>query len=60
MVGLSVVFMAATFVVFALSGVFAATMRDRVLARPRVMTWMRCTFAATYVLLAGRLALQSR
>lgn len=60
MVGLSLVFMAATFVVFALYGVFAATMRTRVLARPRVMAWMRRTFAATYVLLAGRLALQSR
>ena len=60
MVGLSLVFMAATFVVFALYGVFAATMRDHVTARPRVMTWMRRTFAATYVLLAGRLALQSR
>lgn len=60
MVGLSLVFMAATFAVFALYGVFAATMRDRVLSRPRVMTWMRRTFAATYVLLAGRLALQSR
>ncbi|HWR86395.1 MAG TPA: LysE family translocator [Rhodoglobus sp.] len=58
MVGLSAVFMAVTFVVFALYGVFAATMRSRVLERPRVMTWLRRTFAATYVLLAGRLAVE--
>lgn len=60
MVGLSLVFMALTFVVFALYGVFAATMRAQVLGRPKVMTWLRRSFAATYVLLAGRLALESR
>lgn len=60
MVGLSLVFMALTFVVFALYGVFAATMRAQVLGRPRVMTWLRRSFAATYVLLAGRLALETR
>ncbi|MBF4459559.1 LysE family translocator [Pseudoclavibacter sp. VKM Ac-2867] len=60
MVGLSLVFMALTFIVFALYGVFAATMRNRVISRPKVMTWLRRTFAATYVLLAGRLALESR
>jgi threonine/homoserine/homoserine lactone efflux protein len=57
MVGLSVIFMAVTFIVFALYGVFAAGMRSRVLSRPRVVAWMRRSFAATYVLLAGRLAL---
>lgn len=60
MIGLSAVFMAATFVVFALYGLFAAGMRSRVLARPRVVAWMRRSFAATYVLLAGRLALADR
>lgn len=60
MVGLSLVFMALTFIVFALYGVFAATMRNQVISRPKVMTWLRRTFAATYVLLAGRLALESR
>ena len=59
MTGLSLVFMAVTFIVFALYGVFAATMRRQVQARPRVVTWMRRTFAATYVLLAGRLAVSS-
>ncbi len=60
MVGLSLVFMAATFVVFAVYGLFASAMRSRVLSRPRVVTWMRRSFAATYVLLAGRLALTQR
>jgi len=60
MVWLSLVFMGATLVVFSLYGVFAATMRSRVLTRPRVMAWMRRTFAGAYVMLAGRLALESR
>ncbi len=60
MVGLSLVFMALTFVVFALYGVFAAVMRQKVITRPMVMAWLRRTFVATYVLLAGRLALESR
>src|SRR5699024_5221429 len=50
MAGLSVVFMAVTFAVFALYGVFAATMRHQVISRPRVMTRLRRTFAGTYVL----------
>lgn len=57
---LSAVFMAVTFVVFALYGVFAAAVRRGVISRPRVVAWMRRTFAATYVLLAGRLAFESR
>ena len=60
MIWLSLVFMAATFVVFSGYGIFAATMRRQVISRPKVMAWLRRTFAATYVLLAGRLALESR
>lgn len=60
MVWLSLVFMALTFVVFAIYGVLAATMRNHVITRPKVMAWLRRTFAATYVLLAGRLALETR
>lgn len=60
MVGLSLVFMLVTFVVFAVYGVFASVVRRHVVGRPRVVTWMRRTFAGTYALLAGRLALQSR
>ncbi|GAA1846454.1 LysE family translocator [Agromyces salentinus] len=58
MATLSLVFMALTFVVFALYGIFAATMRNQVISRPRVMAWLRRTFAGTYVILAGRLALE--
>ncbi len=60
MLALSGVFMLVTFLVFALYGVFAAAVRGHVIGRPRVVVWMRRTFAATYVALAGRLALTSR
>jgi threonine/homoserine/homoserine lactone efflux protein len=59
MMGLSGVFMALTFIVFAVYGVFAATVRTQVISRPKVMLWPRRTFAATHVLLAGRLAAES-
>jgi threonine/homoserine/homoserine lactone efflux protein len=57
---LSGVFMAVTFVVFAAYGVFAAAVRDHVISRPRVMTWMRRTFAGAFVALGARLAADSR
>ena len=60
MVGLSLIFMAVTFIVFGLYGAFAASVRTHVITRPRVVAWLRRTFAATYVLLAGRLAIESR
>jgi threonine/homoserine/homoserine lactone efflux protein len=60
LLGLSGVFMLATLVVFAAYGVFAAAMRTRVLERPRVLSWLRRSFAGSYVLLAGRLAVSDR
>lgn len=60
MLGLSAVFMALTFVVFAAYGALAAGLRNQVLSRPRVLVTMRKVFAATFVALAGRLAVQSR
>jgi threonine/homoserine/homoserine lactone efflux protein len=60
MVGLSAVFMAMTFVVFAVYGVFAAAVRRHVIARPRVVTWMRHTLAGSFVALSAKLALASR
>ncbi|MBN9795129.1 LysE family translocator [Pseudonocardia sp. TMWB2A] len=60
MTWLSLVFMAVTFVVFAAYGIFATAMRNQVITRPKVMAWLRRTFATTYVLLAGRLAVESR
>jgi threonine/homoserine/homoserine lactone efflux protein len=46
--------------VFALYAVFAAAVRTQVISRPKAMLWLRRIFAATYVLLAGRLAAESR
>ncbi len=60
MLELSGVFMAMTFVVFAVYGLFAAAMRDQVISRPRVMTWLRRTFAAAFVGLGAKLALTER
>jgi len=60
MLMMSSVFMAMTFVVFALYGLFAARMRDQVISRPVVMTWMRRSFAAAFVALGVKLALAER
>ena len=60
MTGLSLAFMAMTFAVFALYGLFAAAVRDRVISRPRVLAWMRRGFAAAFVALGARLAVQER
>jgi threonine/homoserine/homoserine lactone efflux protein len=57
MLELSGVFMIMTFVVFVIYGIFAAAVRTKVLRRPKVMTWMRRAFAASFVALAGKLAL---
>ncbi|MPZ65778.1 MAG: LysE family translocator [Pseudonocardiaceae bacterium] len=60
MVELSAVFMLVTFAVFVVYGVFAATVRNRMISSPRVMTWMRRVFAGSFVALAGRLAFTDR
>lgn len=60
MTWLSAVFMALTFVVFVGYGLFAAAVRDHVISRPRVLTWMRRTFAAAFVGLGAKLALSER
>lgn len=60
MLELSAVFMAMTFAVFAVYGLFAAAMRDRVISRPAVMAWMRRIFAGAFVALGARLALQEK
>ena len=57
---LSGVFMLMTFVVFVGYGLFAASIRDHVISRPRVLTWMRRSFAAAFVALGARLALTDR
>jgi threonine/homoserine/homoserine lactone efflux protein len=60
MMVLSGVFMALTFVVFVGYGLFAASIRNHIISRPRVLTWMRRTFAAAFVALGAKLAFAER
>ena len=52
------VFMALTFVIFVLYGLFAATARDYVLGSERVLAWLNRGFAAIFAGLAARLAIE--
>jgi threonine/homoserine/homoserine lactone efflux protein len=60
MLMLSGVFMLMTFVVFVAYGLLAASIRDHVISRPKVLTWMRRTFAAAFVALGAKLAVADR
>jgi threonine/homoserine/homoserine lactone efflux protein len=57
---LSAAFMLMTFVVFVGYGLFAASIRDHVITRPKVLTWMRRTFAGAFALLGAKLAFAER
>jgi len=57
---LSAVFMLLTFIVFAGYGLFAAAIRNHVISRPRVLTWMRRAFAGAFAALGAKLALAER
>jgi threonine/homoserine/homoserine lactone efflux protein len=57
---LSGVFMALTFVVFVGYGLFAAAIRNHVISRPQVLTWMRRSFAGAFALLGAKLAFADR
>jgi len=50
------VFMAATLVVFVVYGLFAGAVREKVISRPRVLVWIRRSFAAAFVGLGAKLA----
>jgi threonine/homoserine/homoserine lactone efflux protein len=56
MLELSLAFMVMTFAVFIVYGVFAASVRDHVISRPRILVWMRRTFAAAFVGHGAKLA----
>jgi len=60
MLELSAVFMLMAWVVFVLYGLFAAGVRDRVVSRPDVMTWLRRAFAGGFALLGAGPALADR
>jgi threonine/homoserine/homoserine lactone efflux protein len=57
---LSGIFMLLTFAVFVIYGLFAASVREHIISRPRVLTWMRRTFAAAFVALGAKLAFAER
>ena len=57
---LSGVFMLETFVVFVAYGLLAAAARNEVIARPRILLWLRRGIAAAFVALGVRLATSSR
>lgn len=54
------VFMAMTFGVFVLYGVFASAIRNYVLSRPNLLVWVRRTVAASFAAFAARLAVAER
>ncbi|MBT3373349.1 MAG: LysE family translocator [Rhodospirillaceae bacterium] len=60
MLGLGAVFMAMTFAVFILYGLFAAAVRDSIISRPKVMIWFRRAFAGAFIALGLKLALAER
>jgi threonine/homoserine/homoserine lactone efflux protein len=60
MLALSAIFMLMTFVVFVGYGLFAASVRDHVISRPRVLTLMRRSFAGAFVALGAKLAFAER
>jgi threonine/homoserine/homoserine lactone efflux protein len=60
MAGLSAVFMLLTFIIFVGYGLCAAAVRQHLITRPRVLTWLRRAFAGAFVGLGARLALAER
>ena len=52
------IFMALTFAVFVLYGVFAAAARAKLLQSTRIMAWLNRSFAAVFAALATRLAFE--
>ncbi len=60
MLVMSGIFMLITFLVFAVYGLLAASVRDQVLSRPKVLAWMRRVFAGAFAALGAKLALTDR
>lgn len=58
MVTLGAVFMAMTLIVFCIYGLFAASMRDQLSRRPKILTWLRRGFSAAFAGLAAKLAIE--
>jgi threonine/homoserine/homoserine lactone efflux protein len=60
MLELGAVFMAVTLAIFVVYGMLAASVRDRVLSRPRVTAWLRRVFAGSFAALGARLVFAER
>ena len=60
MLGLALLFMLLTFIVFVGYGLFASATRHYLQSSPRAMTWLRRSFAGAFGLLGLRLALAER
>lgn len=60
MLALSGWFMAMTFAVLVVYGLFAAGVREHVIARPKVLQWLRRSFAAGFAALGAKLAFADR
>lgn len=60
MSALSAAFMAMTFAVFVVYGLLAASVRERVVSRPRAVAWMRRAFAGAFGALGAKLAFAER
>ena len=60
MLGLGGVFVLMTYLVFVAYALAAASVRHQVVSRPRIVRRVRRGFAACFVLLSGRLALETR
>ena len=60
MLVLSVIFVLLTFLVFVGYGLCAASVRNQIISRPRILTWMRRTFAGAFFALGGKLAVAER
>jgi threonine/homoserine/homoserine lactone efflux protein len=60
MLGLAAVFMALTFMVFAVYGVFASAARAHVIARPGITMWLRRGFAGAFGAMGLRLAFSAQ
>ncbi|NIZ03499.1 LysE family translocator [Thalassospira lucentensis] len=57
---LGVIFMAMTFAVFVVYGVFAASVRHHIIERPTVMQWLGRGFATAFVAMGVKLIFASR
>lgn len=60
MIEASVAFMAMTFVIFAIYGLFAASIRQHVIDRPEIVTWINRTFGFAFLAMAAKLAMVQR